>query len=651
MNLRIFLVGIGLSSWIASSALGHGSVYPPVTGPGDFVAPPIPPTSGPGTGPGGPPPTGPAPGPGKSPPAAGPRLPGPSTAGPSAPSGPGARGPTTGAGLGGKKRRAGSAEDSWEAWWRYNRHAFLGSRRSMHAATESGNAFLTGAGRSIAEAAYQAPTPEQVATLVVPALRGALGSDETEVVDSALIALAKCVPPELAGELAETYVAALKSPFPSVRQAAVLGLGIMGHRGGAPVLWEVMNDTREGRQRIGGRVPSVERAFAALALGFSMGPRMVPQLLRLVERMKDEDVEVVAGAVLSLGMVPEAATATIPVLVRLLGDEQTDRRIRAQVPIALARLGESASAVVPMLFEIAVDDKAGDDLRRSAVIALGGLVAADETEVVNGIQALVRRETDAPLRAFAWIALGQIAASSEGEAESYDRIVRFLLAELVDPKHATDGSFCALALGVAARRPGPAEEARRAIATELLDRFERTKNPSDQGALAIGLGLAGAAGAGPAILTRFADVGETGLKGHLAVALGLLGHAAAKAELNDEIVASNESSLRADLGIALSLLGEESAQPRLLEQLEASRSFASTVAVARALSHVGDGAAVERLAAVIADEARSGFVRGFACVALGAIAERTEVPWNAALSVNSNYLIGLQAQTEVLDIF
>ncbi len=57
------------------------------------------------------------------------------------------------------------------------------------------------------------------------------------------------------------------------------------------------------------------------------------------------------------------------------------------------------------------------------------------------------------------------------------------------------------------------------------------------------------------------------------------------------------------------------------------------------------------LAALISDESRSSAVRGFSCVALGLIAEKTPLPWNAPLSVNANYTCGLQAQSEVLDIF
>ena len=38
-------------------------------------------------------------------------------------------------------------------------------------------------------------------------------------------------------------------------------------------------------------------------------------------------------------------------------------------------------------------------------------------------------------------------------------------------------------------------------------------------------------------------------------------------------------------------------------------------------------------------------------VALGLIAEKTQLPWNAPLSIDSNYAAGLTSQAEALDIF
>jgi HEAT repeat protein len=150
---------------------------------------------------------------------------------------------------------------------------------------------------------------------VVPVLCEALqSSDDAEILDSAALALGRIVPGEAAGEAVQVLRKILQSRHPTARQSAVLALGICGHRDAIPLLWELMNDTRKGRAlvRTGGAVANIDRAFAAVALGFVGRAELVPQLSRLIERARGKDVEVVGGAVLSLGLIQPDGPQILP---------------------------------------------------------------------------------------------------------------------------------------------------------------------------------------------------------------------------------------------------------------------------------------------------------------------------------------------------
>ncbi len=614
---------------------------------------------GPGPGPPKPPPDAPTPPRPKDPGAAkDPQKPGQTPQAPITPSGP--SGPRTpGPGMAGKKNRPTASLDHWDVWWKFNKDPYLNLRSRVRAAApQSGAAaFLTGIGRKVEETAWNGPSSHDVEEVIVPALRTALQSDDTEILDSAIIALGRISSGELAAAAAADVRSALGSHRTTVRQSAILALGILEHRGSMPVLWEVMNDTAKGRDLLGssGPVQGVERAFAALALGLVCGPEMALQLRRIVERCEAEDVEVTAGAVLSLGLIPEAASDSVPFLAERLEDETLERRIRAQIPISLARLGEPAAAAVPGLFRLACDRGTDGAVRASCVIALGRLASARDEEVVTGLRKVVQKDSDAQLRHFALIALGQIAAGALSEErrdkEGADAIVRLLSAEIAAPGHGMDLPWAVLAAGIAgnAYAQGAAEVS--ALVAELMGLFKSTGNPEDAGAMAIALGLLGAPEAGAPLLERFLESNDAALKGHCAVALGLVGHRAAAGALEQALFEHHDARLRVDAATGLGLMGNVEASTRLVEMLAAAPTFAVTGAVAQALGCIADRRAVRQLAALVEDDTQSAAVRGFSCVALGLIAEKTPLPWNAPLSINSNYASELAAQAEVLDIF
>lgn len=593
-----------------------------------------------------------------------PGVPGTPGAGPSTPGGgPGAgavpgRGPATGGGRGpstlGRKQRATTTPDDWQTWWRRNREPYLRARRAAVEPQTHGLAFLSGIGRVDAGPADgRAPTPAEVRERVVPALLRALEDDDPELQDSALIALGRAVAAEDAELARPAMVAALRSASLSVRRAALLGLGVLGDRSSVPVLWSVMNDTRQGRALLGeSRAPEIERAFAALAIGFAAGRELLPQLLRVAG---DEDVaaDVRAGAVLAVGLV-DGADAAVPELLEILRDRRADRRVRAQVPVTLGRIGGAAAGAVPTLVDLA-RDRGDVDVRRSAVIAIGELAAAEDEDAIRVLRALARSDNDTLVRRLAMVGVARVAARAIVERSAgpaaLDGVRGFLLDELADPANAPDRGFVALAAGVFAAALPDASADRQALGAALDDVFRDGATPEDEGAVAIALGLAGAREAGERVERRFRERRDAEGRAHLAVALGLLGHASSADHLREVMIDHHDPALRAEVGLALGLLGDVEAQERLLDLLAAAPTFAATESAAAALGRVGDRAAIDRLVARIDDREAPRHVRAMSVVALGLIAEKSRLPWNAPLSMHANYATGLAPLDEVLGIY
>ncbi|HEY7152767.1 MAG TPA: HEAT repeat domain-containing protein [Gemmataceae bacterium] len=89
----------------------------------------------------------------------------------------------------------------------------------------------------------------------------------------------------------------------------------------------------------------------------------------LARALKDEAVQVRAGAAAALYWIAPAAGAAVPALREALGD--TDRRVRRLSSLALARIGPGARSAVPALIE-ALKDR-DDRVRAATADALKGI--------------------------------------------------------------------------------------------------------------------------------------------------------------------------------------------------------------------------------------------------------------------------------------
>jgi HEAT repeat protein len=150
---------------------------------------------------------------------------------------------------------------------------------------------------------------------------------------------------------------------------------------------------------------------------------------------------------------------------------------------------------------------------------------------------------------------------------------------------------------------------------------------------------------------KFEDSNDQPLKGYIAISLGLM-RVNSKAEKFRELITTKglEPKFRLNLARALGLMSDTQAVPTLIDYLQSAETQVETATAAQALGLIGDRSAVDPLLAILKNKSKQPQSRGFAAVALGLIAEKTSLPWNAVFSVNSNYRAKVNALSEILDI-
>jgi len=640
----------------APSLFAHGGVYP---GPTDTVPPNLGEpgdTAPPGTNPGPITPPG-APGPTSG------GTKGPTTGGvPRAPTaGARARAPTTGPV---RPRGGASGFEQWEFWWEANDDAYLDLKERLRRLGVSTGATAAFAGRSSAGCDAKASRTTAVdQERIESALLAALESEEAEVADSAVLALARSARPGRAAALVPAVVRVLGHRQKSAREAAALALGVLGAPEAVPVLRALLLDQPEGRRATGqgAQVEVLVRAFAAASLGMIGLPEDAASLKHVVlDESLRAGADVKSLALLSLGLLRGAERESVPFLMQMMGDRGLDRIVRAQVPIALARIagrpesGGAARAVLSSLIERFTDDKTDPDLRRSLAIALGRIAEIEDGEALSALADAGARATDAQTRHLALIALAEIGARDpdpERRAPEHRRLFELFRGHLVRPKPVTQRPWGALALAIHARHP----RLDRTLAAEggrkLLEVLADEPNPSYRGACAIALGLLGAQEARDDLRQGLVEARDPALRGYLAVALGLLLDRGRADEMRLLLVQKGiDARFRLQLARALGLIGDPGAVGMLTRNLEQAETTHEVASTAQALGLIGDRSAVEPLIALLGDGEQAPLRRGFAAVALGLVAERTELPWNAIFTVNSNYRARTPALAEIFDI-
>jgi len=596
----------------------------------------------------------------RGPSAPGPPIPGgPSpTAGPVAPGtgGPGA-GPSSGAVAAARKNRPRIATASWEVWWEFNKEPYLNLRARL-----SSKRAVTGLGdlddqqaAAFGSDAFR-PVFSELEASVLPALRAALDEDDPDIVDSAVLALARVTPADRADAVLGDIVATLRHENTTVKRSAILALGILGSDKSVPTLLEVLSDTGKGRRALALKraVGELERATAAVSLGLIGDPSVTATLVRVVERTDDSDLDLRASTILALGMFGEGSYDIVPFLTGQLGERNMNDIVGAQIPIALGRLGEPAQSAVPRLVKLTKSRKTRDAVKQSAVLSLGRLAQPDDTDIVDALIRQLDKSSDDPTRHFSLVALGEIGARAASDPERYgevlERIQRKVLRQVVRPKKKSMLPFACTAAALIGREHPQDSQARAEILEQLGKAWRETRNPEFRAAIATSLGLAGHRDMAFDLFQVLESSGNRELNGHVAVALGLLADEQARDLLLESLTNDNDPDFRVQAATALGLMGDADVADCLVDELSRSKTLFATASVARALGRVGGRRAIDPLIRIVQDDALPGLTRAFGCVALGLLAEKTPLPWNARMSVGANYVPAFFVQTELLDI-
>ena len=627
---------------------GPSGTVPPIMRPP--VTPPPPGPTGPTTPPG---PTGPI-----TPP-----VPGPTPTPPISPSPSGASAPSRGAVVGGAagvsrspNRNASSGGfETWEFWWSFNKEFYLNLKRKLFQTQDVTESMGFFCGRRLAGKKFATfrdtdrPTPEFVRRYLVPQLRTALRSPHPDVRDSACIALGKTGN----AEDVKALIPCLKDGSSSVRKAAVVGLGLLRARESVRPLVDILEASPAGRRLRGNRRPEDDmRAWAAagLALVGDDENTTVQSVLMKYASRTSETRNVRVNAVVALGVLScerNSMDTRRDFLKRIASASQDDAFVRANAVTALGRLsqrvpGATNPRTVTFLLGLARNDRT-NHVRRSALTALG-LTQPDGKKRALVLQTLHRHMTNGKTtgeRNFAALALGQF-----GGEEAFH-----ILRPVVIRGRDRTTAFAALGLGILCERWR--EDPKRAA---LLDRglgalrsgFQKARNPSFKGGLAIALGIARDAGAGEAMLTALKKHNDEKLRGYLAIALGMVNYTPSIEYLLGVLDHSeNCPLLRQQTAIALGLMGNREVSRRLVKSFQDDVSGFVQASATQALGYIGDRKAIRLLTDMLDDSRVKFLTRGFVCVALGNIGEDEPIPVLAHFFRDLNWMAGTASIMEL----
>jgi HEAT repeat protein len=704
---------LALAAAPAALALPHGGSYPkPPTG-GDTAGGAGPSTGGGagGTNPG-PGDTAPPGGTSPAPPASTPTGDTPRPGGPSSPGRPAGAPSSTPAGPSGPAAPpSGTTEtgldwSAWSLWWHYNRHPYLALRRAVRtgAVITGSDEFYLGHGALEASLDSLLPAEETVRQRIVPVLLETLEKERSvDCLSSALVALGRIGESPAPPRLSDVIRPLLSHANQEVAETAAVALGILGGEKDIDLLVALLSGQRVEPLR---SLPSERtRAFAAYSLGLvgrSAGGyqrlRVVHSLVQALERDLEQPLaarDVSVACVLALGLIElpfdgeragpvgsavQASASRRPLglvsredqvrwLLWLFDQPRADVLTRAQVPISLGRLlggagdAQREAALTRLCAELR-ERSLRTELRLGCLIGLGHLANAGpfvrDVEARRTLLEGSQASGDATARSLALVALAE-AAGRPGRGADPLAGTEAVRAELVDRLARGRGArraWAALAAGVlehalVERRLAPSAQLRSILRAALAD----ARSPDDVAALCIALGMARDVEAEALLLDALERVKDPSARGHAAVALGMVGSRTAIGPIRAIVRgALYQPELLRSASIGLGLIGDKAAVDDLVEMLGRASGLSSQAALASALGFIGDARSVEPLLALARDPSKTDLARAFALVALGRVADRQELPWNACLSSGSLYrgapatLTAPDAATGVLDI-
>jgi len=536
-----------------------------------------------------------------------------------------------------RTRRGARRYTSWRVWWEYNREYLLGVRRVVRT---SGTVTSVSADAEAREEERRAKRRERVRGI----LAGLAGDARTpkDLRGTAAMALGRVGVEEDAEVLLDILRRGRAPSFVQIGSALAVGvLPIESPEVAGRVRKHLDELLRARRLR-----PHKVRGFLAIALGLRAGADRGAALDLVRHGQTARGQEEAANVVFAFG-----ASREPMLLAEILGAAESGRlgrqrlgdvgRAHAAAAAGLVRTPRAAGLLVRLLRS----RRAGDQTKRSAALALGrlmresGLSDRDRRDARRMLLRVLNKDSDAALRAFAAIALG--GARAPAGLSDLRRVVAKGGNPIVKP-------YAALALGLAARRPGVRR--RDDLRSFLALEYEKARDPELVAALGLGCGLAGARTARPLMIER-AGEGASSARAAAAEALGILGmdgkSAPESVEVLEKMLVEGRPEAAGGAAMGLGLMGRRSAARLLLKRLDRETSAAAQGRLVLALAHLGSPSSVGPLLAVVEDERRAEVVRELAAVAVGMIVDPRDQHRVFALDAYFNYF----ATTEVTRTF
>ena len=515
---------------------------------------------------------------------------------------------------------------SWSHWWERNREEFFDVRARRIAAGDAPEEGTT-PGDDNTEAPpikHVDATRSEIRRLIVPVLARALRDSSSDVRDAAAIALGRAgdVP-----ELAALKKAALDDATVTVREGAILGMGLLETPMAEAVLVEMLESRDLGFK---------ERGLVAIALGLSGGHRARSALeKRLGRRLPVKKAPAVKTRQLegcrALGLGLLENEDTVPALIAAFKDGQTkDSNFHPMTLTALARRSDPQAA--RLVFNgLGSRDR---EIRRSAAILAGRVLSGNDPSHLKNLRRAYESQRDLYARAFLAISIGRLGGPAA---------VKTLKKYWKSERNSDVQGFVLLGLGIT-RDAGVVDFLEKVLKTERKVRL--------RGAAAIALGIIEDPASRPALRKALAKDKNPDLRAHIVTALGMLGDKDSSAKIRKILTSERGPDLLRAAGLSLALLRDEDARLLLIRHLKSSGSIQVKGAMATALGRIGDRRSIEGLIEVLTGKGETNLTRAFAAVALGLIGDKNSRTAFARISIDSNYtLMNAAALNEVLDVF
>jgi hypothetical protein len=344
-------------------------------------------------------------------------------------------------------------------------------------------------------------------------------------------------------------------------------------------------------------------------------------------------------------------------------NEENHYLVRAHCPTALARLVNGVDGTTNGLEGLApevyatwrkkiVDDlieragkrsKEKNEVIQSSVLALGllGTNGVEDAKIREVLASVPKEVSDQQSRNFAMIAMAKAGGRpGENGEEGIREAGSFLLNQLSKGK-TTLKPWAGLGIGVMSRMlrdKSVSSPTLTAMSEALRSTLEDEKDKSKLAAFAIATGIMQDVESSKILLDLLDSTQDNEARGYIAVALGLMNQLDAKEPISEIVEKSKyRPELLKQAAVALGLLGDKELVDKLIVMLENSKGLATQAAISSALGFIGDGRSIDPLVKMLGNKDLTDSARGFAAVALGIVADKESLPWNAKISVDINY--------------